>query len=86
MTLEYYGCHWMVENPISSLAWALRKFFQDAAEIFQAPRLAAFLSHRPHHFATTWLGMFGAPTPKAVKLVSDDFFIGQLRRTVLHKE
>lgn len=29
---------------------------------------------------TTWLGMFGAKTPKAIKLFSDDGFIQHLYR------
>lgn len=59
--------HLVIENPVSSL-------------IEYAPRLANFLRHRGPIKVTTWLGMFGAKTPKAIKLFSDDGFIQRLYR------
>ena len=53
---------------------------QTSPEIEYAPRLANFLRHRGPIKVTTWLGMFGAKTPKAIKLFSDDGFIQRLYR------
>lgn len=50
-------------------------------QIDLAPRLATLLSRRVHHRTNTWLGMFGAASPKPVKLLSDDAFVTHLYRT-----
>lgn len=52
-----------------------------SAKIDYYPRLEEFLRYRAHFKVTTWLGMFGATTPKAVKLFSDDGFVQHLVRT-----
>ena len=46
-------------------------------------RVRDFFAYTPVHACTTWLGMFGAASPKCVKLWSSDGFIYNLQRTVL---
>lgn len=65
--IMHHRGHWVIQNPISSL-------------IDYYPRLEEFLRYRAHFKVTTWLGMFGATTPKAVKLFSDDGFVQHLVR------
>jgi hypothetical protein len=43
-----------------------------AAKIDVYPRLAELMNHRRGYTETTWLGMYGAATPKLLKLISSD--------------
>ena len=59
----------------------MRPRLRPHSEVDRAPRFAELLSCRVTHTVTTWLGEFGAKTPKCVKLWSDDPFVQHLRRT-----
>ena len=50
------------------------------AKVTLHTRFAAFLQARVHYEVRTWLGMFGAATPKCVKLISSDPFVKHLVR------
>lgn len=84
--------HWMIENPASSIARASKTFvkmrasprFPPSTEVDHAPRFAELLSKRVVYKVTTWLGEFGAESPKCVKLWGSDPFIQQLHRTGLN--
>ncbi len=52
-----------------------------ASQIFNHPRLRKVLRLRGHHSVNTYLGPYGAPTWKPVKLVSDDPCVEKLWRT-----
>ena len=51
------------------------------AEIFDAPRFRMFIEKFGGHAVNTWLGAFGAPTWKLVKLFGSDPFLYKLFRT-----
>ena len=69
MLCLHCNAHYLLENPLSSIL-ALH------------PRIRAVLQHRPCHRICTWLGMYGARTPKPINLWSDDPFVNKLKRTV----
>ena len=62
------GAHYFLENPLSScLHWH--------------PRLRIVLEVLQCFECHTWLGCFGASSPKPLKLYSDDAWVLQLRRS-----
>lgn len=72
MVLILYVCihrkaHFLLENPVNSL-------------IFHHPRLRFLLSTRGWFEINTWMGMFGAPTWKPVRLVSSSSCVHLLQR------
>ncbi|CAK9106189.1 unnamed protein product [Durusdinium trenchii] len=69
ITVLHFQGHWMLENPLSSI-------------IDLMPRFRKLLDNTVHHRCHTWLGMFKAPTPKPIKLYSDDPFVQHLHRTL----
>ena len=69
MLCLHCNAHYLLENPLSSIL-ALH------------PRIRAVLQYRPCHRICTWLGMYGARTPKPINLWSDDPFVNKLKRTV----
>ena len=82
MVALHYGAHYLVENPLSSIV-SLKHLeaLQRVCEVWWHPRLRCFLDARVSHSTMTWLGMFGARTPKPVTLVASDQFVLKLRRT-----
>ena len=54
---------------------------QHVAEIYLHRRFAQLLKHRVHHLTCTWLGMFGAETPKPVRQWSNRYFVHRLKRS-----
>ena len=105
MLAMHFQSHWLLENPLQSLALAscfmrclswistlpcahfvcyscVCVCMNRSAKIDLMPRFAAFLSHRRHTRITTFLGMFGSPSPKPVKLWSDDAWVAKLKRTL----
>ena len=62
--------------------WDTRyKIISHCTELDCHPRLAALFAALPVEQSFTWLGEFGSPTPKPVKLWSNCTFIHGLRRT-----
>lgn len=51
------------------------------SEIFEMPRFKTFIERWGAHAVNMWLGMYGAPTWKMVKIFSSDPFIYRLFRT-----
>ena len=43
--------------------------------------MKTFLADRESVDISTWLGMFGSPTPKCIRLWSNHPFVGGLKRT-----
>ena len=51
------------------------------SEIFEMPRFKTFIERWGAHALNMWLGMYGAPTWKMVKIFGSDPFIYRLFRT-----
>ena len=83
MVILYCDGHYMIENPLNSMALHSSQTLCCVynAEIHLAPRLQLLFGNRPLHVCHTWLGMFGATTPKPVKLFSNESFVLHLYRT-----
>lgn len=63
----WLGCQWLWENPVSSI-------------VDSHPRLQAMLALRGYYMQVTSLGMFGADSPKMVKLWCSQPWVLQLHR------
>ena len=61
--------------------WA---FEQSNSSVFEAhPRIADVLHHSGYYLVRTWLGAFGAPTPKLIKVYSWGAWIFRLERQLV---
>ena len=80
MVAMHVGAHWMIENPLTSLATCLYIYTVSWTEVWQHPRLRLFMESRGAEGCSTWLGMFGGRTPKPVRLYGSDKFLHHLRR------